>query len=851
MIPRLSGLASKRAERPFPCRVTIGVEFAPVAQIFADIRHAARMLRQSPGFTAAAMLTLAIGIGANTAVFSVTDLLLLRPLPFANADRLVILWNRSPGLNIAEDWFSTGQYFDIKTGHRGFEAVAIAIGANYTLSGNGEPERVGVIRVSSNLLPMLGASAATGRLFRPEEDQPGRANVAVLSHGMWMRHYGSDPHVIGRPIVLNGVAYDIVGVLPPQFSLPRDVLPTLGVISTGDVLLPLALAPSAAATRTHEDYNIIGTLRRGVTVEAAQAEMDAITARLRQDFPDTYPPNGRLTFSIVPLRDQVAGRIRQPLLTLTGAVGFVLLIACVNVANLLLSRGLARRKEIAIRAALGASRGRIVRHLLSESVVLGVGGGAAGAILAAIAVRIVQGLQPPDVPRIADIAVDVRVLAFTLGLSLVSGVLFGLAPAWGLRRMDVHATLKNAGRGSAGMGSIWGRGQRARQLLVAAELALAVTLLIGAGLLVRSFHAIGRVPPGFDPDGVLTLELSTNGQKYPNAMAVALAYHDLVPSLNALPGVLAAGAVTPLPLSGYFAWGPITVEGRTPLPGEAFINADQRVVSGRYFEAMHIPLVRGRFFTDDDTPGHPRVVIIDQLMADTLWPGGDPIGRRIKYGDAASLSPWETVVGIVGRVKQYGLDADARIAFYRPHAQSAARTMYVVVSTASDPASLAGPVAQRIHQVDADLPLDHVLTMRERVRASLARQRFIAVLLTVFAGVALALAAIGVYGVIAYLVAQGTREIGIRMALGATERAVLVLVLRWGLAVTLAGVSTGLLGALALSRLLGSLLFGVGATDAVTFAGVAVLLALVALSASYVPARRASRIDPMVSLKRE
>jgi predicted permease len=823
-----------------------------MTQIVDDLRHAARMLRQAPGFTAAAMLTLAIGIGANTAVFSVTDLLLLRPLPFANADRLVILWNRSPGLNIAEDWFSTGQYFDIKTGHRGFDAVAIAIGANYTLTGNGEPERVGVIRVSSNLLPMLGASAATGRLFRPEEDQPGRPNVAVLSHGMWMRHYGSDVHVIGRPIVLNGIVYDIVGVLPPQFSLPRDVLPTLGVISTGDVLLPLALAPSAAATRTHEDYNIIGTLQRGVTVQAAQAEMDAITARLRHDFPDTYPPNGRLTFSIVPLRDQVAGRIRQPLLILTGAVGFVLLIACVNVANLLLSRGLARRKEIAIRAALGASRGRIVRHLLSESVVLGLAGGVAGAILAAIAVRIVQGLQPPDVPRIAEIAVDAQVLAFTLGLSLVSGVLFGLAPAWGLRRLDVHATLKDAGRGSAGMGSVWGRGQRARQLLVAAELALAVTLLIGAGLLVRSFNAIGRVPPGFDPEGVLTLELSTNGQKYPNAKAVALAYHDLVPRLDALPGVLAAGAVTPLPLSGYFAWGPITVEGRAPLPGEGFTNADQRVVAGRYFEAMHIPLVRGRFFTDDDTqPGHPRVVIIDQLMADTLWPGGDPIGQRLKYGDAASASPWETVVGIVGRVKQYGLDADARIAFYRPHAQSAARTMYVVVSTASDPASLAGPVAQRIHQQDADLPLDHVLTMQERVRASLGRQRFIALLLTVFAGVALVLAAIGVYGVIAYLVAQGTREIGIRMALGATERAVLALVLRWGLTVTVAGLGAGLLGALALSRLLGSLLFGVSATDAITFAGTAALLALVALAASYVPARRASRTDPMVSLKRE
>jgi len=819
--------------------------------IFDDLRSAARTLRQSPGFTAAAVLTLATSIGANTAVFSVTHALLIRPLPFANADRLVILWNRSPGLNIAEDWFSTGQYFDIRNGHHGFEQVAIAIGANYNLTGQGEPERVGVIRVSSNLLPMLGASAAAGRLFRPEEDQPGRPNVAVLSHGMWVRRYGSDPHVVGRPVVLNSISYEIVGVLPPQFSLPRDVLPTLGVVSDADVLLPLPLPPSAATTRTHEDYNIIGTLRRQVTVQAAQAEMDTITARLRHDFPETYPPNGGLTFSIVPLQDQVAGGIRQPLLILTGAVGCVLLIACANIANLLLSRGLARRKEIAVRAALGASRGRIVRQLLSESVLLGLVGGAAGAILAALAVRNVQALQPLDVPRLAEIAIDPPVLAFTLGISLVSGVLFGLVPAWGLRRLDLHATLKDAGRGSAGTGSLWGRGQRARQLLVAAELALAVTLLIGAGLLVRSFTAIGRVRPGFDPHGVLTLELSTNGEKYPNSQAVALAYHDLLPRLDAVPGVLAAGAVTPLPLSGYFAWGPITVEGRVLPAGETFINADQRVVAGRYFEAMHIPLVRGRFFTDHDTPDRERVVIIDQLMADTLWPGADPIGKRIKYGPSASESPWETVVGIVGRVKQYGLSADARIAFYRPHAQSAARTMYLVVSTALDPAWLAGPVEQQIHRMDADLPVYHVMTMHTRVRASMARQRFIALLLTVSAGVALALAAIGVYGVVAYLVGQGTRDIGIRVALGATEHAVLALVLRWGLTVTLSGVLAGLLVALALSRLLGSLLFGVSATDSVTFAGVAVLLTLVALAASYFPARKASRTDPMVSLKQD
>jgi predicted permease len=357
------------------------------------------------------------------------------------------------------------------------------------------------------------------------------------------------------------------------------------------------------------------------------------------------------------------------------------------------------------------------------------------------------------------------------------------------------------------------------------------------------------VPPGFDPRGVLTVELATSGQKYPNGKAVALAYHDLFPRLDAVPGVLASGAVTALPLSQYFSWGPITVEGRTLPAGEKFINADQRVVAGRYFEAMRIPLLRGRLFTEDDTPDHTRVVVIDQLMADTLWPGEDPLGKRLKYGDAVSTSPWETVVGIVGRVKQYGLDADARIAFYRPHTQTPSRSMYIVVSTAVDPASLAGPIGQQIHQMDADLPLYHVMTMAARVSESLARQRFLALLLAVFAGVALVLAAIGVYGVMAYLVAQGTREIGIRLALGATQRAVLTLVLRQSLIVALAGLATGLIGALALSRLLGCLLFGVRASDPVTFASVSGLLALVAIAASYVPARRASRIDPCVSLR--
>ena len=815
-----------------------------------DAGYALRGLRKSPGFALAAVLSLAIGIGANTAIFSVASALLLRPLPYQDADRLVILWNRSPGLNIAEDWFSTAQYYDIKTGHGGFEQVAIAIGANYNLTGGGRPERIGIIRVSSNLLPMLGVTPALGRLFVAEEDAPGRAATAILSHGTWVRRYGGDPRVVGRSIVLNGQTCQVIGVLPEAFSLPREVLPTLGVAEDGEIFLPLPLAPSAAADRDHEDYNVVGKLKRGVTVVQAQAEMDTMTARLRRDHPDVYPPNGGLTFGIVPLLDQVVGRVRLTLLVLAAAVGFVLLIACANVANLLLSRALARQKEIAVRAALGASRSRIVAQLLTESVVLALVGGGLGVVFALAAVRWIQFLRPANVPRLGDIAVDGRVLLFTLTLSLASGLLFGLAPALVARRLDLHSALKDAGRGSAG-GAVWGRGNGLRRILVGAEIGLSVVLLIGAGLLVRSFARLQHVAPGFDARGVLTFELTMNGPKYGDAGAVRQSYRELWERLDRLPGVDASGAVTSLPLSGYFAWGPITVEGRTPPPGENFINADMRTVAGRYFQAMNIPLLRGRFFGDQDTPDHPRVVIVDEYMARQLWPNADPIGKRIRYGDLKSTAPWETVVGVVGRVKQYTLASDGRIALYRPHAQVPSRAMYVVVHTGNDPAGLAAAVKREVGALDPDLPLYHVRPMTEWVDRSLARERFAMLLLTLFAGLALALAAIGIYGVMAYLVNQGTREIGIRMALGASERAVLGLVLGQGMTVALAGAAGGVAVAVALTRFMGSLLFDVGGTDPLTFSAVTLLLASVAFVATWLPARRAARIDPVISLRSE
>jgi predicted permease len=816
-----------------------------------DVAYAVRMLAKSPGFSLAAILSLAIGIGANTSIFSILDGLLLRPLPYKDAGRLVILWNRSPGLNITEDWFSTAQYFDIKTGHHGFEQVAIAIGGNDNLTSHGEPERVGTIRISSNLLPMLGQSAALGRTFSADEDSPGRPATALLSHGMWERHYGADPRILGQSVTLNGLPYEVVGIMPPSFSLPREVLPTLGGAEQADILLPLPLPADAAQNRDHEDYNIMGKLKPGISAAQAQAEMDTITARLSHDHPQTYPPNGGLTFGIVPLLEQVVGDARPALFVLLGAVGFVLVIACANVANLLLARAVARQKEIAIRTALGASRWRIVQQLLTESVLLSLCGGALGVLLAFWSLHWIQILGPKSVPRIHDIGIDSAALLFTFLLSLGSGTLFGLAPALRISRLNVNATLQDASRGSAGTSAVWGRGNHLRRLLVVAELALCVMVLIGAGLLIRSFGRLQHVSPGFNARNVLTLELTLNGPKYKDPQAVLATYRDLWKRVEALPGVTASGGVSALPMSQMFEWGPITVEGRVLPPGENFINADQHMVSGHYFSAMEIPLRSGRFFNQQDNTTSPKVVIVDEYMARQLWPDQNPIGQRIHYGGLSDNEPWETVVGVVGRVKQYTLDADSRIALYRPQTQYPTGTMNVVLRTGTDPAVLTSAVKQQIRALDSDLPLYNVRTMEQRMEESLARRRFSMLLLALFACVALALATIGTYGVMAYLVNQGTREIGIRIALGATQMGIVRLVVWKGMALALSGVAVGLAGAFALSRLMRSLLFGVSPADPLTFVAISLLLAFVTLLASYIQAHRAAHIDPIVSLRYE
>jgi predicted permease len=816
-----------------------------------DLRYAARGFAKNPGFTLTAVVSLAIGIGATTAIFSVLSALLLHPLPYKDAERLAILWNRSPGLDITQDWFSPAQYFDIKNGHSGFEDVAMAIGGNDNLTGDGEPERIGTIHVSSNLLAMLGAQPALGRLFVKEEDAPGAAATAVLSYGTWQRRYGGDGKIVGKSIAINGKPYSVVGVTSASFSLPREVLPTLGRAENGEILLPLPLDAGAAQQRGHEDYNVMGKLKRGVSVQLAQAEMDALTARLRRDHPNFYPPNGGLTFGIVPLGEQVVGPARRSVLILMGAVSFVLLIACANVTNLLLSRALGRQREMAIRTALGAERWQIVRQLLTESLLLGLLGGALGVIFAVFSVRLIQVLGTNSVPRLQSIAVNGEVLAFTLLVSLLSGIAFGLAPALRASRLDLRGALTEASHASSASGAVWGHGNNMRRLLVVSELALSAVLLIGAGLLIRSLLELQNVAPGFNPKNVMSLELMMKGRKYGDAKSVKQTYLQIWERLEQLPGVSAAGGVSSLPMSEMYSWGPINIEGRAPQPGEKFINADQRIAGGHYFAAMQIPLRRGRLFNQFDTETNPLVAIIDEHMAAELWPGADPLGKRFRFGGIDSSDAWITIVGVVGRVKQYTLDEDSRIALYLPITQYPSRQFNIVVRSAGDPGALTPAITREIRAIDADLPVYQAKSMTARVDESLVRRRFSMWLLTLFAGFALVLATVGIYGVLAFLVRQGRREIGIRMSLGATENVILRLVVGRGLQIAVYGVGIGLVAAFFLTRFLESVLFGVRARDPLTFGGIAGLLILVAVAASYVPARRAARIDPMAALRDE
>ncbi len=793
--------------------------------------------------------SLGIGIGANTAIFSVVNALLLKPLPYPDPDRLVVLWLRSPGINIPQDWPSPGQYIDIQTSNRSFEEMSISRGGSGTLLGFDQPERVEALRTSSSLFHLLGARPLHGRLLLAEEDTLGKPAVVVLSYGFWRRLFDADPNVVGRSITLNGFGagsgadknlYTVVGVLGRDFLLNEEVMPTVSSIRQMDVFLPLPFGADAVNRRGDENYNVMARLKPGVTVEQAQADISVIAANIREK----DERDRTFTISVVPLLEQVVGNVRRSVLVLLGSVALVLLIACANVANLLLTRASGRQKEVAIRTALGAGWGRLVRQLLTESLLLGLMGGAVGLLIANVSLYVVRTVNPGNIPRLDVIGLDGPVLAFTFVVSLLTGIICGLAPALRAVAVDLNGSLKAGGRNTQGDGGFSSSRRRLRNLLVVAEVALSLMLLIGAGLLVRSFVRLQSVSPGFNPDSVISMRLGASGRQFQDRNLAIEFYRQVGDKIAGVPGVTLRGAVSTLPFTSSVGWGSISVEGFTPQPGQE-LQVDQRAATPNYFKAMEVPLIKGRTFTDFDAmPNAQRVVVIDERFAQRFWPNGDAIGKHL-WNDPKQ--PME-IVGVVGTVKHYGLDIDGRIVLYRP---SLNLLQYQVVRTASDPAFVAGAIVRAIHEVDPTIPVYDVRTMEDRMSDSLARQRFSTMMLGAFAVFALILAVVGVYGVMSHMVTQGTHDIGVRLALGAQRSSIVRMVITRGMELTGAGVVLGLLGAAALTRVMASLLFGVSATDALTFAAVPMILVAIGLLASYVPARRATRVDPVVALREE
>ena len=811
--------------------------------LLQDLRYAVRMLAKNFGLTAVVVLSLGIGIGATSAIFSVVDALLLRPLPYPQPERLANIWLHSPGIGIFRDWPSPGQYIDIRNQNRSFEEMAIARLGQMTLTGRDRPERVDGMRTSSTLLHMLGARPLLGRLLLPEEDKPGKPAAAVLSNGVWRRLFNSDAAIVGKSITLNGNQYAVAGVLRPEFRLSPEAMPAEEPMDKVDVFLPLPLGPDAVNRRGDENYNLMARLRPGVSIAQAQADIDAIAARIREK--DKRDRTFGMT--VVSLQEQVVGDVRRALLVLLGSVGLVLLIACANVANLLLTRAVSRQKEVAIRTALGAGWQRVVRQLLTESVLLAAMGGAAGLLIASATLYVVRAMNPGNIPRLEDIGINGAVLAFTFAVSLATGLLFGIAPAWRAVKVDLNTSLKSGGRSGQTDGGMRLTRNRLRGLLVVSELALSLMLLTGAGLLIRSFMRLQDVPPGFATDHVLTMRVAPVGRKYGPDKAVVQFYREIGDRIAHLAGVKTEGMVSALPLTGEVGWGEINVEGYAPPPGQE-LQVDLRIASTDYFRALDIPLRKGRFFTEHDNSDGQQVAIVDEKFARRFWPNDNPVGKHVWFDHPEKPM---TVVGVVGVVKQYGLDNEGKIAVYFPHLQEPANSMYLAARTSSAPAALSVPIVREIHAVDPNVAVYQVRTMQDWLYESLARQRFAALMLGAFAAFALVLAAVGIYGVMSYLVSQSTHEIGLRVALGARPGNIVGLVVRQGMQLAGLGMAAGLAGALALTRVMASLLFGVTATDAVTFSAVAVILAVVAFAATVIPARRATGVDPMVALREE
>jgi predicted permease len=807
--------------------------FRSLETLWQDVRFGVRMLIKSPGFTIVAVIALALGIGANSAIFSVVNTVLLRPLPYKEPERLVMVWEDASKHGAPRDTPAVANYIDWRNQNQVFEGMAAMADQSFNLTGEGEPERIDGRRVSANLFNLLGVEPQLGRAFLTEEDQPGANRVVILSHGLWQRRFGSDVNIAGKPLTLNGESYTVAGVMPAYFQFPsREV----------ELWVPIAFSSQEAANRGRHYLQVVARMKPGVTLQKAQAEMNTIAARLQQQYPDS---NTGLGATVTSLHEHVAGDIKPALLVLLGAVGFVLLIACANVANLLLARSAVRQKEIALRAALGASRLRLVRQFLTESILLAAGGGLLGLLLSLWGVNILKTFIPQNISQAKAITIDGKVLAFTLLVSLLTGVIFGLAPALQASKFNLNETLKEGGRDSAA-GS---RSNRIRGLLVIAEVAVSLILLIGAGLLINSFMRLRNVDPGFRADNLLTMQVVLPALKYPDMARRAAFYTELVRRVEALPGVKSAAVTTNLPLYRQGNSIGISIEGRPdPVPGQELI-AVTRVISPHYFRTMGIRLLQGREFGEQDRTGAPPVAVISETMARRFWPGEDPVGKRIR---SAPTAPWITIIGIVNDVRQFELNADPKPQMYLSYEQAglfAPRDL--VVSTDVEPLSLAATVRKTVWEIDKDQPVSNIRTMDDILSESIGRQRFSVLLLGIFAALAMILAAVGLYGVMSYSVAQRTREIGIRMALGAQRRDVLKMVIGQGLKLVLIGVLIGLVAAFILTRVMTSLLFGVSATDPTTFITISLVLVSVAVLASYIPARRATRVDPMIALRYE
>ena len=811
--------------------------------LWQDIRYGVRMLLKHPGFTVVAVLALALGVGANTAIFSVVNAVLLRPLPFERPDEIVTARGRGPQSNRggeASVIVSYPDFLDWREQAQSFDRLAVYNTAATLIREGSEPEAISGAIASADLLPLLKVEPALGRNFTREEDQQQSPPVILLSYNLWQRRFGADPHIVGRQIRLSSQSATVVGVLPAGFKFPVDEGRT-------DYLQPVG--PNIGeyfGRRSAYFLRVVGRLKPGVTRRAAETEMRAIGERLEQQYPDE---GFRLGATLVPLHEEVVGDVRPALFVLLGAVGFVLLIACANVANLLLARAASRHKEVAIRTALGAGRLRIVRQLLTESLLIALIGGATGLLLAMWGVDLLIASVPVDIPRLHEVGLDWRVLSFTLFVSVLTGIVFGLAPALQASKIELNEALKEGGRGSTeGI-----MRNRVRSLLVISEVALSLVLLVGAGLLIKSFMRLREVDPGFDAKNLLTTSLSPSRAKYTNAEQQTNFYREVLGRIHALPGVEAAGFVDPLPLSGNSSSVTFTIEGREVAPGKLFIS-NRRMISPDYFRAMHIPLLRGRAFDERDTKQRPLVLIVNETFARRYFPGEDPIGKRVLIGAAPENPnpPPHEIVGVVGDVRHEGLDTEAGPEYYVSYQQTPFRHSSLVVrTTGSDASSVTASLRSAIKQVDQEQYIPRIEPMEQLLAESFARRRFNMMLLAVFASVALVLAAVGIYGVMSYSVTQRTQEIGIRIALGAQAGDVVRMIVRQGMTLVLAGLVLGLAGAFAVTRIMASLLFGVSPRDALTFIAVSVLLAGIALLACLIPARRATRIDPVVALKEQ